>query len=580
MPESTPPRLAELLRRGSLWGALGLGAVVFSAAIRSPYMLDDFLHSAMVRGTYPGPRGPFDLYNFVDDGNRSELVADGIVPWWTHAGLVIRFFRPLSSLLRWGDLHLLSATPLLQHVHSFVWWVLAVVAVRSIARRCCSPRASTIATFVFALSPCHTIPLAWLANREALVSLALGAFALDAYARWRDAYRPRLALAATALFALALLSGEYAIGFGGYVVAIELVRRKDGVGRRVVGLAPFAVPLAVYLFFHVRGAYGVVGSGFYLDPFVDARPFLVNAGPRLAQLLLDAWWTIDGRVIWVPGWMLAVELLLAAAAIAVPLKRALAALDDSARSTAAWLVVGSVLSLAPALAVLPSVRLLGVAMIGVSVAVGLVLDRAWFPSEKSPRRGVVEVAELLAVGLAFSHLVRAPVDSWLGARAVRAGAVEYATRMDALRFDDPRDAAFVIPRSTSPQALLFAPFMFDGGRLPPPAHFYVLSMSGGHVLALRDGPTTLTLVSGRDTSLFPWPDDLFRRGDAPMRIGEQLEVPGMHVTIVDADDHGVHRARFVFDEALFAKAQWLGDDGATFQALALPAAGFGAPLPP
>ncbi len=398
MPEPIPPRLTELLRRWSLWAVLAFGAVVFSAAIRSPYMLDDFLHASMVRGTYPGGRGAFDLYNFVDDGNRADMMAVGIVPWWTHPGLVIRFFRPLSSVLRWGDLHLLSTSPLLQHIHSLIWWALAVVAVGALARRAFSPRVSAIATFVFALSPCHSIPLAWLANREALVSLALGAFALNAYARWRDDARPLLALAATSLFALALLSGEYAIGFGGYVVAIELVRRKDGVARRVVGLAPFAVPLAVYLFFHMRGAYGVVGSGFYLDPFVDARPFLENAPLRLAQLLLDAWWTIDGRITWVPGWLLAIELVVAAAAFAIPLRRALAALDDSARATAAWLVVGSVLSLAPALAVLPSVRLLGVAMIGISVAVGLVLDRAWFPSERStaPWRSSRAALELLA----------------------------------------------------------------------------------------------------------------------------------------------------------------------------------------
>jgi hypothetical protein len=580
MPAPISPRLAERLRRVSLWGALALGAIVFWAAVASPYMLDDFLHAAMVRGTYPGVHGPFDLYDFVDDANRAQMIDVGIIPWWTHPRLLIRFFRPLSSLLRWGDLRLFAATPFLQHVHSFVWWAVAVLAVRSLVRRAFSPRASTIATLVFALSPCHAIPLAWLANREALVSLALGTLAIGLYSRWREALRPALGLAATALFVLALLSGEYAIAFGGYVVAIELVRRNDGVGRRALGLAPFGVPLVAYLYFHVRGSYGVVGSGFYLDPLVDTRPFLENAGWRLAQLLLEGWWSIDGRITWAPGWALAIEVVVAAGAMAIPLRRALAALDDDARATAAWLVVGSVFSLAPALAVLPSVRLLGVAMIGISAAVGIVLDRAWFPGEASPRRGLVEVAELCAIGLAFAHLVKAPVDSWLGSRAVRKGAVEYAARMDALRLGDPRDAAFVIPRSTSPQALLFAPFMFGGGELPPPAHFYVLSCSGGHVLALRDGPTTLTLVSGRDSSIFAWPDDLFRRGAAPMRIGEEFRAPGMRVTIVDADDHGVHRARFVFDDEMFAKAQWLGDDGTTFQALVLPATGYGAPLPP
>src|SRR5512133_3763042 len=53
-------------RRG--WLALGLlfliGALVYLPALRSPFLLDDYLHASMIDGTFPARRGPFDLYNF------------------------------------------------------------------------------------------------------------------------------------------------------------------------------------------------------------------------------------------------------------------------------------------------------------------------------------------------------------------------------------------------------------------------------------------------------------------------------------------------------------------------------------
>src|SRR5690242_133234 len=51
------------------------GAGLFSPAILSPLFLDDYLQGAMVEGTFPARRGPFDLYAFVDDGDRAALVA-------------------------------------------------------------------------------------------------------------------------------------------------------------------------------------------------------------------------------------------------------------------------------------------------------------------------------------------------------------------------------------------------------------------------------------------------------------------------------------------------------------------------
>src|SRR5580692_3272131 len=169
---------------------LGLGVVLFWPALRAPFFLDDYMQAAMVGGTFPSPRfGAFDLYDFVNDGNRALLYERGVLPWWAEPNLQIRFLRPLSSALLWVDHPVFAGSPLPQHVHSLLWWVATVFAARALYRRLLAPRVALMATILFALAPCHTFPIAWLANREALVSVAFGIPAFDAYLKWRDAGR-------------------------------------------------------------------------------------------------------------------------------------------------------------------------------------------------------------------------------------------------------------------------------------------------------------------------------------------------------------------------------------------------------
>src|SRR5262249_27126052 len=159
-------------------------------------------------------------------------------------------------------------------------------------RRLLAPRAAAIATVIFAIAPCHALPLAWLANREALISLTLGTLALGAYLRWREERTARAFAVATALFPVAVVGGDDALCLGGYVVAFEIVRRERP-WRRISGLVPFAAPAAAYLWVRARLGYGTRGSGFYTDPFREPVAFLRVAPRRLATLLGEAWLSLD-----------------------------------------------------------------------------------------------------------------------------------------------------------------------------------------------------------------------------------------------------------------------------------------------
>ena len=562
---------------------LSIGAALFSPAMGTPFFLDDHLQGAMVEGTFPSPRSPLNLYDFVDDANRTTLTDRGLLPWWSHPELRIRFFRPLSSALLWLDHRVFGHAALPMHLHSLLWWVAAVLAVRALYKRFFSPRITLMATAIFALAPCHALPLAWLANRETLISLAFGGLALGANARWRDDRLLRDGALACLLFALALLGGgEYALCFGGYVLGADVVRR-ESVTRRIAGWAPFLVPAVTYLV--VRGVlgYGTAGSGYYSDPVRDPADFLAGAPWHAVSLLAMGWLSMDSEA-WRLGlarWALGAIVLVTAGLLVVPVRRALAALAPRPRGQALGLLVGSALALIPTLAVVPARRLLGVGMIGIAVAAALVIERAWFPAEGEPnvaRGRAASLASLAALGLGFAHFVHGPGTAWLQARQHHIDAADFESRVVWLRGEvgDPAAAQVGVMRGMA--GVFFAPFaLAPRGR--PPKRWCVLAQAG-HVLALRRDAHTLDLFASEDRSLFPSGErNLYRSEKAVLHVGDEISVRGLHVTILAVGEAGPRAARFVFDDDP-ATLVWISDMFENTKQIELPSVGFGEPFDP
>jgi hypothetical protein len=570
--------------RRSGWVALAIllvaGVLVYLPALRSRFILDDYIHASMIDGTFPVQRSPFDLYNFVDDADRAILLERGMLPWWSHPRLAIRFFRPLPSALLWADHRLFGNAPLPLHLHSLVWWVTAVLAARALFRRLLPARPALIATFIFALAPCHALPLAWLANREALVSLTFGTVALGAYLRWREGRRLGDGALAAAFFSLALLGGEYALCFGGYVLALELGTRGERPVQRALGLLPFAAPAAAYLAVRARLGYGTAGSGFYTDPFREPLAFLRLVPRRLVTLLADGWLSLDHETLIssTPWWALALIAAPGVALLVVPLRRTFAGLDEARRGTARWMLLGSVLALGPVLAVVPSPRLLGASLLGVAATVALVLEHAWFATAPAPpdapRSLAAQFVGLVAVALGFSHLVHGPATAFLVARHFQGSAADFSVHAAELqaRLDDPASAEVMVVRGMG--SAFFAPFALDPhGRLP--ARWRMLSQTGP-ALVLRRGPTTLDLVVARDQGVFPPGQDNLYRNDLRVAVGDSFDLPGVRATILELGQRGPRSVRFEFDRDLEdLSLTWITDDRRGFQDATPPEEGFG-----
>ena len=568
-----------------------IAVLVRLPVLLTPYVLDDHVQAAMVDGSFPVHRSPLDLYDFVDDGDRQILLDRGIIPWWTHPQLTVRFLRPLSSALIYADHRLFGRSAVAGHAHSLLWWALATTVAYLLFRRLFGPRIALLAGAAYAFSPAHSIPLVWVANREALVATALGTVALLFHLRWRESGRGSgragAALGSAAFFAFAMLAGEYAACFGGYVLAIELTgaRRREALWKRGVGMLPFLVPALAYVGARAHLAYRAVGSGFYSDPILSPAAYLAGAPRRLVVLLADGWLTLDADSFWstASAWWLAILFVAGVGLSLVPIRRAIAGLDPPRRDAATWLLWGSLMALGPLLAVQPSVRLLGIPCIGACAVVGVLLEHAWFPAQAPPRRGVAELTALVAIALGFAHLLRAPVQQLLVMRLTSFIEEFYDDRLAWVRRRAPDLATtrVVVVRADSAQTMLFAPFMLDEQKGVPPERWFVLSYESRRALLLRTGPKTLDLVASTPKPLFPvGPNDLFRNEEMPVHEGDAMEVPGLKATILQiGEDGGPRRVRFDFDRDVDDPSLWFlaeGDFG--FKEIVPPREGMGIPV--
>jgi hypothetical protein len=269
------------------------------------------------------------------------------------------------------------------------------------------------------------------------------------------------------------------------------------------------------------------------------------------------------------------------AVLVVPLVRVLRGLDDEERRRATWMLVGSVVALAPVLSVEASKRLLCVSMVGVSGVVGLLLDRIWFPDEPPERRGLAELSGLLAVVLGFAHFVRAPIETIVITRNSTRGAETYESRADWLQqhLDPHKRSTVIVVRGDSSETVLWGPFVL---RDLAPERWRVLSFLSGRELLLRTGPRTVELVQSERPLFAVGPDDLFRNVGS-LNVGDSVELPGMRATLMQADEHGLpKRVRFeLLDrDADDPSVQWIAEGADGFREETLPPVGYGAPVLP
>ena len=153
------------------------------------------------------------------------------------------------------------------HVQSIFWFALAVLVAALLYRQfIVPPWAAGLAALMYALDEVYYFPVAWLANRSAVISLFFGLMALFAHDRWRRRGSLAWAISAPLFLLMALLAEEGGITVLAYFGAYVLFLDNSSLVRRALSLLPSLIVVAGWRVLYSALGYGATGIGGYIDP--------------------------------------------------------------------------------------------------------------------------------------------------------------------------------------------------------------------------------------------------------------------------------------------------------------------------
>jgi hypothetical protein len=558
--------------------ALLVGLFLQWPSLEGGFRGDDYVQWAMLRGSFPAPRSPFDLFDFASGApDEYRRLADfGHLPWWSVPNLRLRMWRPLASALMAFDFEQFGTQAQLHHWHSLAWFVLLLLAAARLLAQLLSPVSAGLALLMFAVSPCHTLPVGWLANRSTLVATALGFLAVDLHLRSIERGKHRALLTAF-VTSLALLSGEYALSALLYAFVLGSV--STGWRARLRASLPILLPLIGYIVLHTLVGSDIVGSGYYLSPLREPWSFakaLVTRGPvLLADLLfgipsahfnggsplrgLILSWNIFSPEVWVelPNWpfwhVLIGYVSIAAGALLV---RWLAPRSDRSRALQG-LGLGVGLSLVPCTCSLPEDRLLVAATLGSSALIASALVQAlslvWSTRSRSLQLRLTALCVLL-VWLPAHGASR----TFSGVRDMPE--VAEAMRVWALDADLPEAAnasarVYLLTNGDFNSAVNLPWLRLMHGR-PLPRSYRRLCPGALPVDVTRSGERTLdvrVLTNAMRGTAVP---SLYRTEALPLHAGERFDLPGLRIDVLAVFDDNPSQLRFSFDRSIDDPELW------------------------
>lgn len=540
-----------------LWVVALLAVLLAVPSLFADLYCDDQVMVLTIEGVEPPPiPGPFHLYSFMTGapGEREGLVRAGAVPWWTVDGIRLSFFRPLSSALLILDHALAGRKPLLYHLHSVAWYVLACVAAALLFRRLLPERVAALAALLFAISPAHWMIASWPSARHVAVSGALSVLALLLHieAREHGVGSWKLGLGSFVCATLALCGGETAVALFGYVAAYELIGRREPLAMRLRALAPWGALFVAYAAMYKGLGFGVREAGGYVDPIAHTSGYLALLPSRLAVFLNAALLCIPSELsVFVPKFdrISAALGVFASLLFAAWFRRVARALDTELNRTLVWLVVGAVLALLPGAASMPGDRVLFQPNLAFAPAFSVLL----LYTGAAAKTLISTILARMAVALfGLIHLVLAPLSFAFGAWQM--ATTSHAAMAAAAKAElPPRPGLRAIGLGLAdPLVGMYLSQSLKIARPPDrrPSTVHVLSFAAhDHLIRRTDDRTIeITVLGG---ALLEGPlEFLFRPESAPLRAGDRLPLGNWTVQILEEAAGRPTRLTVAFDRSL------------------------------
>ena len=542
-------------------------------------LADDYDHLAMVRGLYPVPRAPLDLFRFVgsEPQERHALMEAGRLPWWTDAQIHLAVLRPLSSLLLQLDFVLFGVSPLGPHLHSLLWWASMVVAVALVFRSVLPLSVAALATLLFVFEEGHSLPLVWVASRSAFVAGGLMLWAFYFHIRWRRGGDRVGRWLSPLLAALALAAGEHALPVLGLFLAFEWL---GGAGVpypvRLRALAPVLSLTVLYMGLRFLFGYGLDGSAFYISPLSSPLRYVDALRTRIPSLAADLAFGIPSE------WHFGKPAMIAglsqmgfgglgtrvAHAISWPTLQASLGvfalvlctlayfwLRRRARPLAAelrWLLPGALLALLPVCGTMPMSRLTLPAAVGVDALLACLL--VW-GAERVAQGAVRQRALTLAwlVPVALVHLVHAPMRGRHEARLYAHRSHAEHALANRLKLDDGRvsDQHLLVVAAFDWIGSWGLPYhrALVGQPLPRTTHLLSGAALSPHQLSrVADRVLDLIVLGGHLEDSFA--GSCYRPRGAHFKAGDSVDVGVFRASVVrELEGQPIH-LRFTFPHSL------------------------------
>jgi hypothetical protein len=577
-------RLARALGRGLESRHAPLVIVLVGVALAAPSLTtglvaDDHVQQVMLKRPAPIPPlsgSGLDLFSFAsgDPATTHALQDLGVFPWWTDPAVRLAFWRPLTAVTHLVDQALWPGSAVLMHLHNLFWFALALAAAWAVYRRFLGAGwVAVLALLLYAIDDAHGPAVGWIANRNAMIALALSLPALVFHDRWvKDGWKPGALLGPLCL-AAGLLAGEAALAVGAYLAAHALHLDRRRLAARAAALLPYlAVVVAWRALYHHLG-YGAHGSAVYLDPAGNlgtfARAVPHRAPALLAGQLAGPWSDLDSMWAYIgpnaPRIVLAIQLgLIVGVALWLwPLWRR----DPVVR----FFATGMLLAVIPICATFPADRLLWFVGIGGMALIARLVSEPW-------RR----VAAKLAVGVTVTvHVVLAAPLLEIRSRSMTTVALPLERADRTLpQTPDVAGKTFVLVNPPSDVCAGYILIMRGSRGEPMPAHLRWLWAGTSSLEVERVDARTLRLrpAEGFVRGLT---EQLLRGPDSELPTGTRIALSGMTVEVTSSlPDGRPAEALFRFDVPLedpslyFAK--W-GDHG--YEPFMLPPAGARVTLP-
>lgn len=536
-----------------LWLAIGLRLSLWLPWLfvtKGEGVLDEYWIAATLSGFPPfGAMSKTRLFQFADGSPEHLGIARGTVPWFAHPQLKIALFRPLAELTHQLDHAMFGVASAGAYIHSLLWSIALLALAGRFYERLLPSRVAGTSLLVLALSGCHIEPTGWIPARNASIAAALGLSAMLAHLAWRRARARSWRLIAIALFGLALLGGEAALGVLAFLGAYEAVVPEDSWPSRVRAFAPFAAVTAVWLAAYLAMGFGTHASGVYLNVLNEPREFFTEAPGRFFALCAGGLAAFPTPVWFfrpeLRGLMVALGVLaLGVTAFGVQLTWHSASRTD--RRSITWLVLSSGFALLPQVEGALGSRSLLVPSLGIAPVVAFCLVRATDGSLQD----VPWLQKSALWDIAFVHLVAAPLN-WWGLDAIYwASSAKETAAFASNDLSDTSGKHVVVLACADPKFSFYMPMKLELERGVTPASWNVLSAAYANHRLRRTGPSSFELEERDDGQPDATFELFFRSPSLPLRAGERVSFGVATAEVLAMRAHARARVAFTFDRPL------------------------------